>query len=110
MDDDRLPTGIWVQAVLASCSAAVTPAVVRRKGDPHTGILLVRVEFLDRTNRLLTQQRDLDGVLRWVDALSEPRPDDPTVEAYIERATARDPDLWVIEVEDREGVNPFELS
>lgn len=110
MDDDRLPTGMWVQAILARCSAAAIPAVVRHKGDPHTGILLVRIDYLDRTSRLLTQQRDLDGVLRWVDALSEARPDDPTVESYIERATARDPDLWVIEFEDRNGINPFELD
>jgi hypothetical protein len=110
MEDDRLPTGVWVQAVLAQCSAAAIPAVVRRRGDPHTGVLIARIDRLDGGNLLLTQQRDVEGVLRWVDALTDPNPDGAAVEAYIDRAVARDPDLWVIEVEDREGRNPFETG
>lgn len=109
MYDPRLPTNLWVQAGLALCSGRGVPAVVSHKGDPHTGIVLVRIATLDGRVRLLTQQRDLSGDLKWIDALpSDAAPLESDADEYIQRARSRDPDLWIIEVEDRTGTNPFD--
>ena len=56
----------------------------------------------------MTQIRDMDGNLGWMNALSQERVAESDADAYIRRAVDRDPDIWVIEVEDREGKNPFE--
>ena len=51
----------------------------------------------------------MEGKLRWVDALpKDPTPSETDADAYITRTSARDPDLWVIEIEDRNGANPFD--
>jgi len=111
MYDERLPTNIWVQAGLALCSSRGIPVAVMHKGDPHTGIVLVKIVTLDGACRLLTQQRNIDGELAWIDAIPrETSPSEGNADAYIERARGRDPDLWVIELEDREARNPFDVD
>lgn len=108
MFDDRLPTKMWVQAGLARCSGEGIPAVVERKGDPHTGVVLVKIDRLDGTVRLLTQQRNLDGDLGWVPALSEETVPIADADAYAGRTAGRDPDIWIVTIEDPRGRNPFD--
>ena len=58
---------------------------------------------MDQLRRLDIAQRSLDlmtGARAWVTYAEGPEPE---VDAAIARAMARDPDLWVIEVESREG-------
>jgi hypothetical protein len=106
--EPRLPTELWVTAHLRRCSRAATPAVLRRRGEPERGTVLLKLNLLEAGCRILTQARDLDGRLGWLAALGGQLVPEPEAEAYIDRAVSRDPDLWVIEIEDRRGVNPFD--
>ena len=72
------------------------------------GLVLLKLNMLDGGCLVLTQTRDLDGRMAWLPAMKGEAVSESDADAYIERAVARDPDLWVIEVEDREGRNPFE--
>ncbi len=106
--DDRLPTEIWVQAHLRRCHAEAIPVVVLRKGDRNGGTVLLKILVRDAGCRVLSQMRDMEGRLGWLSALGQAPVAETAADAYIERAVARDPDLWVIEVESRDGSHPFE--
>jgi hypothetical protein len=97
-----LSTDLWVSALIRRAANAGAFAVVVRKGDPRAGTVLVKV--LDRgsgATRLYAEATRLDGEQIWMrPAQAE---DEPSLDRYIERAVRIDPDLWVVEIEDREG-------
>ncbi|MBO6783504.1 MAG: DUF1491 family protein [Alphaproteobacteria bacterium] len=108
MSETRLPTELWVSAGLRQCSIDAVPAVVIRKGERQSGTVMLKLDRLDRGIVILTQARDLDGKLTWF-AANDGNPYGPAdAQAYVDRAIARDPDLWVIEIEHREGWHPFD--
>jgi len=108
MEDARIPTGLWVKAHLRRLSAQALPAVIARRGDPHGGMVILKVNRLDLGCRVLTQTRDLDGVPCWMPALKGELVSERDADDYISRQTSRDPDLWVVEVETRDGKHGFE--
>ena len=108
MPDSRLPTELWVMAHLRQLTVAGVPATVARKGEPTFGTLLLKINLLDGTCRVLSQARDIEGRLGWLAALGGAPVPEADADAYIARAVGRDPDLWVVEIEDRKGRHPFE--
>lgn len=100
-----LPTGLWVQAHLARCSSQGIPIVVVRRGDPHRGVVLVKQHLLGQGFRVVAQVRDLDGGLNWETVVGKEPAAEAEADTYIERQTGYDPDLWVIEIEVRPGVD-----
>jgi hypothetical protein len=108
MSDDRLPTDLWVRAHLRRCFAEGIFATVAHRGDAGGGMVVLKLNMLEHGCRILTQARDIDGRLGWLPAMQGKYVDETEADAYIARAVKRDPDLWVIEIEDREGRHPFE--
>ena len=120
MTDDRLPTHIYVMAHIRRFLADGIDAVIRRKGDPGGGLVLLKLIRIDRdagfgfasrtepVSRILTQTRDAEGRMAWFGAAKGAFLPEPEAEAYIERAIGRDPDLWVVEIESSDGRNPFD--
>ncbi len=84
------------------------PAAVARRGDRFSGTVLIKLNQLDQGCRVMTQARDSEGRLGWLAALGGGLVPESDADAYIARAVGRDPDLWVIEIEDRQGRHPFE--
>lgn len=100
----ELRTEIWVQALLRRAQAGASFAFVARRGDPDAGAVLVKVATLDRRARLYGQARDGEGERIWIDlSAGELGGEERAVDAYIHQRLQHDPDLWVIEIEDRAG-------
>ena len=107
MTADRLPTDFWIQAQLRRFNTAGTGAYLLRRGDAERGTVLVRLAGVEGT-RILIQVRDIDGKLAWMGVKDGATLANDEADAYVTRAVDRDSDLWVIEVETRDGENPFE--
>lgn len=108
MDDVRLPTALWVDAHVRRLNENGQGYYILHRGAYAAGMVLVKVNLLNGLADLWVQTRGLDGELGWMRAVGEGVVAESDADAYIRRAVDRDPDLWVIEVESREGKNPFE--
>ncbi len=97
----RLTSEFWVQAYLARLRLADIPAYVLARGDANSGAVIVKCAHLDGTARAFQRSFDLIADSRiWV-VLAEGA--EAEVDATLARERARDPDLWLIEIEERAG-------
>ncbi len=97
----RLTSRFWVDAYLARLRFADIPAFVVAHGDDTGGAVLVKLNTLDGRAVLYHRSFDLMSDTRvWAELASG---DEAEVDAAVTRQRGFDPDLWVIEVEDRAG-------
>lgn len=107
MSSLRLKTGIWVRAYLRRCLSEGLPAAVVRHGDEDAGAIYVRVNLLNGTSLVFCpapaglEEGGMDRKL--MPALKGVRSPDPEVEDYLRREISFDSDLWILEVESKEG-------
>jgi hypothetical protein len=107
----RLKSALWVAAYLRRCQVEGVAAVVRRRGAEEAGAIFVRIDRLDGTSDLFgpAPQSAFDsapGAARAfsVSLVEQPAPD-ASIESYLAREIKFDPDIWIVEVEDRMGRN-----
>ncbi len=97
----RLAAGVWVAAYLARLRLAAIPAYVTARGDPQSGAVAVKAATLDGRARAFQRSFDPASGARIWTVLAEGA--EAAVDAALARARARDPDLWILEIEDRAG-------
>lgn len=106
---DRLPTALYVDAQLRNLTQQAKFFHFIQKGNHSSGIVMLKLNSLQGKVKLIIQERDfMTDEMTWASALEQETVDEPDADAYIQRAIDRDPDLWVIEIEDPEMQNPFE--
>jgi hypothetical protein len=108
----RLKSGIWVAAYLRRCNIEGAAAVVRRRGADEAGAVFIKISKLDGTavlygpapQSVFDDARPADRIFTMTLGRDKAA-SDADVEARLTREIRFDPDLWIVEVEDRAGRN-----
>ncbi len=107
----RLKSGIWVAAYLRRCTTEGAYAVVRRRGAEEAGAVFVKIDRLDGTADLFgpAPQTAFDEAKptdrAFVACLKAQPAPSADAESYLAKQMRFDPDIWIVEVEDKAGRN-----
>jgi hypothetical protein len=113
----RLRSDIWVAAYLRTRLAEGVAAVLRRRGAAEAGAIFVKVDRLDGRAALYgpapqsAVQELGPGVERLFARVHQAQWIDPVeADRRLDREIAFDPDLWIVEIEDKEGNPRLDLA
>ena len=96
-----LNSDLWVAALIRRAEIEGANATVVRRGDARAGTVIVKAyDTSARQARVFTEAFGPDGDRLWIQPVQGPESD---LDAYIERQRGYDPDIWVVEIEDRQG-------
>ncbi|WP_036260344.1 DUF1491 family protein [Methylocapsa aurea] len=103
----RLRADFWVSAYLRRCAHEGAVAVLRRRGAAEAGAIFIKLDRLDGAAAVFGPapqselKEDQDRVFSRMHR--DPWIDPAEAELKLAREISFDPDLWIIETEDREG-------
>ncbi|MCS6627297.1 DUF1491 family protein [Roseibacterium beibuensis] len=97
-----LSTDLWAAALIRRAELAGAFATVARKGDARAGTVIVKAfDTSSRRARLYSEAFGPDGERLWMQPVESEF--ESELDDYLQRQIRYDPDLWIIEIEDREG-------
>ena len=97
----RLTSSFWVQAYIKRLSLIGVPAFVVSHGDDTAGAIIVKVNKLNGDAVLFERSFSLeDNIIQWSKFQSG---DEKELDELLSRQLSRDSDLWIIEIESRQG-------
>jgi hypothetical protein len=107
----RLKSGIWVAAYIRRCQVEGAQAMLRRRGAEEAGAVFIKVSKLDGTADVygpapqssFDEARPADRA--FIRSLTTGGVSEADAEVYLARQIKFDPDVWIVEVEDRAGRN-----
>ena len=110
----RLRSDFWVSAYIRRCMHENAPAMLRRRGSPEAGAIFIKIDCLDGTSALYgpapqSELTDRGAERRFMPLHKTDRVPSAEAERRLERQLDFDPDLWIVEVEDRAGRSFLDL-
>ena len=106
----RVTTTILVSSALRNAQASGIFASVLRQGDDRAGTIFVEVEVSFSSSHLYGRQVSFEGDYEWVCLTGEDPVASAVVAERLKKEASRDPDCWVICVQDPKGRNIFTLD
>ena len=106
----RLKSDLIISAALRKANSMAISAFIHKKGDPDAGAIFLELETNKDSVQLLHRRFDFDQNEIW-ECLNkgQSRPA-YIISEQVEREITRDPDCWVISVQDKQARNIFELT
>lgn len=102
VSDLLIASDVWASALIRRAELAGAFATVVRRGDARAGTVIVKAyDTTERRARLYAEAFGPDGDRLWIQPVVSDQ--ESELDAYIERQARYDPDLWVVEIEDRQG-------
>ena len=98
----RLKAGLFVRALIRRAEVEGASAYVARKGAEEAGAVILRLSPPGAPATVLTQARRGEGELVWVKPLGD-APGEEKIAGWIEKQIRIDPDVWIVDIEDRQG-------
>jgi len=101
----RVTSSLWVSALMRRAQANGSFATIVHKGSPEAGAIYVVVSDFEGQSTLfgpapqLLYDNDGDNERRFEELLSN---DESEIKSRLERERSFDPDIWIVEIEDRE--------
>jgi hypothetical protein len=107
----RLRSDFQVSAIIRQAEIAGAVAMLRRRGAAEAGAIFIKVDRLDGTARLYAPaaqslMEDVASERLWQRAHEAEWISPLDAEERMAKEIRFDPDLWLVEIEDREG-RPF---
>lgn len=103
----RIKSQIWVMAYIRLCSINGAPAVIVRRGQGDGGAIYIKINKLNDDVLIYGPApagMDMSSTERqWTLCCGESAVSEVEANRYVHRQVEFDPDIWIIEVEDREG-------
>ena len=111
----RLKSSIWVAAYLRRCQSEGIFGAVRRRGAEEAGAVYVKLALLDGNAMLFapapqTSYDDTKPIERVFVASPPQAVAEPKIEERLAREISFDPDVWIVEIEDRGGRHFLDLA
>jgi hypothetical protein len=111
----RLKTAIWAAAYLRRCQGVGIFGAIRRRGAEEAGAVFVKIALMDGKALLFApapqSTYDDSRPIERIFVQSPPQPvEEQAVEARLAKEISFDPDVWIIEIEDREGRHFLDLA
>ena len=107
----RLRADIFVASLIRRCAAEGAAAVLRRRGAAEAGAIFIVIDRLDGSAALYgpapqgelgeAQERGVERLWQRLHGADWTTP--PEIEARLGKELRFDPDLWIVEIEDRGG-------
>lgn len=109
-----LRTDIWVRGHLRRCFAQGLTGAVAHKGNPEAGAVYVRVWLSAQAAKLYAPAPgpayDDSGSRRWTRVRDGEALTGSEAEAYVAKQLRFDPDLWIVDIDDRDGTGLLDLA